>query len=70
MPLLLLVPIIGAALFAGAAVNNAGGQAADFVTQTTPQPGPGGLPSWVVPLAVVGVGSLLLYKEGAKLLKL
>lgn len=28
------------------------------------------IPSWIIPTVIVAVGGLLLYKEGAKLLKL
>lgn len=71
MPLLLLVPVIGAALWAGSAISSAGTSAGNFITGTPEQAATEPtVPSWVIPTVVIGVGALLLYKEGAKFLKL
>jgi hypothetical protein len=70
MPLLLLIPVIGASLWAGAAVSGAGQSAANFVTNTTPQNSGFTLPNCVIPVGLAGVVLLLVYKEGAKILKI
>ncbi len=70
MPLVLLPALVGAIglLFLG--TSNAGTSAANFVTQTTPQETGFTLPNWVIPVGLAGVVLLLVYKEGAKILKL
>ena len=70
MPLLLLVPLAGVALWVGSAINNAGQTTANTLTGTNTPPAASSFPSWVIPSVLVGIGALLLYKEGAKLLKL
>lgn len=68
MPLLLLVPALGVALWGGASLANAGNSLANKVTGT-PEPVKPPVPSWVIPTVIIGVGGILLYKYGAKLLK-
>jgi hypothetical protein len=65
----LFIPLFGVALWIGSALSGAGKSAADTITGT-PQAAQPALPSWVIPSVVIGVGALLLYKEGAKILKL
>ena len=70
MPLLLIVPLVGAAAWAGSWISGLGQQTANTLTGTNTPPSSSSFPSWVIPTVLVGIGALLLYKEGAKILKL
>lgn len=69
MPLLAIPFIVGVGALVGSWVNNSASTAAANVTGTA-ESSSSSFPSWVIPTVIIGIGGLLLYKEGAKLLKL
>ena len=69
MPLVAIPVIIGVGAWLGSVVSGWGTSAANAITGV-PQEQATAIPSWVITTVIVGVGELLLYKEGAKLLKL
>jgi len=69
----LIVPAVGAVLWVGAWLADSGKSVSSNITgvpQIVEKKPSGSLPSWVVPAVLVSVGALLLYKTGAKALKL
>lgn len=70
MPLLAIPFVAGVGIWLGGVVSGWGQKTADTLTGTNTPPSTSSFPSWVVPTVLIGVGALLLYKEGAKLLKL
>jgi hypothetical protein len=66
----LIIAGIGAAAWVGAQISGWGQATANTLTGTETQNAQSSIPSWVVPTVLVGVGALLLYKEGAKFLKI
>ena len=69
MPLLALPFLVGTIGLFFLGTSDAAKTAANNVTGTTDQ-SKSLIPDWVIPTVLIGVGALLLYKEGAKLLKL
>lgn len=70
MPLLAIPVIVGVGAWLGSVVSGWGQQTANTLTDTNTPQSSSSFPSWVIPTVIIGVGALLLYKEGAKLLKL
>ena len=69
----LLVPAAGVVLWIGSWLSDQGKTVANSITgvpEIVDNQPRSALPSWVIPTVLVGVGALLLYKTGAKALKL
>lgn len=69
MPLIFIPVLAGAIGLAFLGTQTAATQAAQNVVSPTVNTA-SSFPTWVIPTVLVGIGALLLYKEGAKFLKL
>lgn len=64
-----LLPILGLGALIGVVNLTTKANGDSILTPAQESPNALGLPSWVIPTVVVGVGGLLLFKYGKKLLK-